>query len=48
VAEPGTPVDFDFEAIKHLAASALAEAKKTGRNRCVFKTLHKLSFEQAG
>jgi diguanylate cyclase len=45
VADPDTPVDF--EAIKHLAASALADAKRPGRNRCVYKTLLKLPFEQA-
>ncbi len=37
----------DFEAMRHLAASALAEAKRTGRNRCVYFTMPKIPFEQA-
>jgi diguanylate cyclase (GGDEF)-like protein len=46
VAEEG--IDTDYETLKHLAAAALSEAKKTGRNRCVFKVVPKLPFEQAG
>jgi diguanylate cyclase len=38
----------DYEEMKHVAASALAEAKVTGRNRCVFRTLSGPPFEQAG
>jgi diguanylate cyclase (GGDEF)-like protein len=38
----------DYEQMKHLAASALAEAKHTGRNRCVFFTMPNVPFEQAG
>lgn len=37
VAETG--VVADYEQMKHLAAAALAEAKMTGRNRCVYHTL---------
>jgi diguanylate cyclase (GGDEF)-like protein len=43
-----TGVETDFETVKHLAAAALSEAKKTGRNRCVLLTIPKLPFEQAG
>jgi diguanylate cyclase (GGDEF)-like protein len=38
----------DYEAMKHLAASALAEAKRTGRNRCVYYSMPNIPFEQAG
>jgi diguanylate cyclase (GGDEF)-like protein len=38
----------DYESMKHLAASALAEAKRTGRNRCVYCSLPNVPFEQAG
>lgn len=38
----------DYEAMKHLAAGALAEAKRTGRNRCVFFTMPRVPFVQAG
>jgi diguanylate cyclase len=41
-------VETDFETIKHLAAAALSEAKKTGRNKCVYKVVPKLPFERAG
>jgi diguanylate cyclase len=41
-------VEADYETVKHLAAAALSEAKKTGRNKCVYLTLPKLPFEQAG
>ena len=41
-------IETDYETIKHLAAAALSEAKKTGRNKCMFNTLPKLPFEQAG
>ena len=46
IVEPG--VETDYETIKHLAAAALSEAKKTGRNKCVYFTMPKLPFEQAG
>ena len=46
LADAGTEVDY--EAIKHLAAAALSEAKKTGRNKCVYNTMPKRPFEQAG
>jgi len=40
--------DADYDAMKHLASAALSEAKRTGRNRCVFYTLAEVpSFEQA-
>jgi diguanylate cyclase (GGDEF)-like protein len=38
----------DYEQMKHVAASALAEAKLTGRNRCVVQTVVARPFEQAG
>jgi diguanylate cyclase (GGDEF)-like protein len=38
----------EYEHLKHIAASALSEAKETGRNRCVFRTLSELPVEQAG
>jgi diguanylate cyclase (GGDEF)-like protein len=41
-------IDTDYDAIKHWASAALAEAKRTGRNRCIFYTLSQLPFEQAG
>jgi diguanylate cyclase (GGDEF)-like protein len=41
-------VETDYETVKHLAAAALSEAKKTGRNNCVYLTLPKLPFERAG
>jgi diguanylate cyclase (GGDEF)-like protein len=43
-----TSVTADFDNMKHLAAAALSEAKKTGRNRCVYFTLPHLGMEQAG
>lgn len=46
VADEGTAVDY--ETMKHEAASALAEAKRTGRNRCVYRHVGKLTFEHAG
>jgi diguanylate cyclase len=46
VAEEG--IQADYESMKHLAAAALSEAKNTGRNRCVFHTMPRLPFEQAG
>lgn len=46
IAEEG--IETDFETIKHLAAAALSEAKKTGRNKCVYKVVPKLPFERAG
>ncbi len=42
VAEEGA--DADYETMKDLAAAALSEAKKTGRNKCVFRTVPKLRF----
>jgi diguanylate cyclase (GGDEF)-like protein len=41
-------VSADYESMKHLAASALSEAKRTGRNRCVYYTMPAVPFEQAG
>jgi diguanylate cyclase (GGDEF)-like protein len=41
-------VAVDYEALKHMAAAALSEAKTTGRNRCVYKLMSKLPFERAG
>ena len=38
----------DYEQMKHVAAGALAEAKTTGRNRCVFRSIADYPFEQAG
>jgi diguanylate cyclase (GGDEF)-like protein len=38
----------DYEQMKHVAAAALAEAKLTGRNRCVVQTVVARPFEQAG
>jgi diguanylate cyclase (GGDEF)-like protein len=38
----------DYEQMKHVAAGALAEAKVTGRNRCVYRGLAGHPFEQAG
>ncbi len=38
----------DYEQMKHTAAAALSEAKVTGRNKCVFYTMGKPPFEQAG
>ena len=46
IAEQDVPVDF--QTIYDMAAAAEAEAKKTGRNRCVCKNVLKLPFEQAG
>jgi len=46
VAEEG--IMAEYEPMKHLAASALAEAKHTGRNRCVYHTMPRIPFEQAG
>jgi diguanylate cyclase (GGDEF)-like protein len=46
IADP--EVETDYETIKHLAAMALSEAKKSGRNRCVYKVVPKLSLESAG
>jgi diguanylate cyclase (GGDEF)-like protein len=45
VADPG--VDIDYDRMKHLASAALAEAKMTGRNRCVIRSLDNPPFEQA-
>ncbi len=37
VAEAGVPADYDL--LKHLVAAALGEAKATGRNRCIVRSL---------
>lgn len=39
-------VIVDYEGMKHLAASALSEAKNTGRNRCVFFTMPPVGAEK--
>jgi diguanylate cyclase (GGDEF)-like protein len=41
-------METDYDALKHWASAALAEAKRTGRNRCVMYHLGQLPFEQAG
>ena len=41
-------METDYDALKHWASAALAEAKRTGRNRCVCYSLAQLPFEQAG
>jgi diguanylate cyclase (GGDEF)-like protein len=46
VAEAGSQADY--EQMKHIAAAALAEAKRTGRNRCVVQPAPARPFEQAG
>jgi diguanylate cyclase (GGDEF)-like protein len=46
VAEEGARADY--EQMKHVAAAALAEAKRTGRNRCVVHTTASSPFEAAG
>jgi diguanylate cyclase (GGDEF)-like protein len=38
----------DYDTLKHWASAALAEAKRTGRNRCIYYPLSQLPFEQAG
>jgi diguanylate cyclase (GGDEF)-like protein len=38
----------DYDTLRHWASAALAEAKHTGRNRCVIHRLRDLPFEQAG
>ncbi len=38
----------DYEQMKHIAAAALAEAKVTGSNRCVYFPASRPPFEQAG
>jgi diguanylate cyclase (GGDEF)-like protein len=38
----------DYEQMKHVAAAALAEAKRTGRNRCVVMAVPARPFEAAG
>jgi diguanylate cyclase (GGDEF)-like protein len=45
VAEEG--VTTDYEMMKHTAAAALAEAKNTGRNKCIFYTVAAHSFGTA-
>jgi diguanylate cyclase (GGDEF)-like protein len=46
VAETGVVAEYDQ--MKHVAAAALAEAKVTGRNRCVLHSLSPRPIEQAG
>ncbi len=46
VAEPGALTDY--EQMKHIAAAGLAEAKVTGRNKCIVQTVSSRPFEQAG
>jgi diguanylate cyclase (GGDEF)-like protein len=41
-------VEMDYESMKHTAAAALAEAKNTGRNRCVYFPMPRIAIEQAG
>jgi diguanylate cyclase (GGDEF)-like protein len=41
-------VSGEYDHMKHVAAAALAEAKLTGRNRCIVHTLPNRPFEQAG
>jgi diguanylate cyclase len=41
-------IETDYDTLKHWASAALAEAKRTGRNRCVYYSLAQLPFEQAG
>jgi diguanylate cyclase (GGDEF)-like protein len=38
----------DYETMKHRAASALAEAKRSGRNQCKYQLMPPIPFEQAG
>ena len=38
----------DYDSMKHAAAEALNEAKRTGRNRVVVRHVKKHPFEQAG
>lgn len=45
VAELGVPTEY--EQIRHIAAAALGEAKTTGRNRCVVRSVEQ-SLEQVG
>ena len=40
--------ETDYDSLKHWASAALAEAKRTGRNRCVYYSLSQPPFEQAG
>jgi diguanylate cyclase len=40
-------VNTDYEQMKHVAASALNEAKSTGRNRCIVRTIPP-ALDQAG
>lgn len=46
VAHGDGPTDYD--SIKHAAAEALSEAKRSGRNRVVVRPAEKRPFEQAG
>jgi diguanylate cyclase (GGDEF)-like protein len=46
VADAGVPADY--EQMKHIAAAALADAKMSGRNRCVVQSVSARPFEQAG
>jgi diguanylate cyclase (GGDEF)-like protein len=46
VVDAATPAEYDQ--MKHIAAGALAEAKFTGRNRCVLNNMPPRPFEAAG
>jgi diguanylate cyclase (GGDEF)-like protein len=41
-------LETDYDALKHWASAALAEAKRTGRNRCVNYSLSQLPVQVAG
>lgn len=43
----GDSVEADYEQVKHTAAAALAEAKSTGRNKCVYNPMPQIPFEAA-
>lgn len=46
VAQDG--VEAEYDQMKHTAAAALAEAKNTGRNKCVYFSMPQITFEAAG
>ncbi|MCI0379204.1 MAG: diguanylate cyclase [Gemmataceae bacterium] len=46
VAEDG--VESEYDQMKHTAAAALAEAKNTGRNKCIYFSMPPIPFEAAG
>ncbi|MCI0640603.1 MAG: diguanylate cyclase [Gemmataceae bacterium] len=41
-------VECEYDQMKHTAAAALAEAKNTGRNKCIYFTMPAIPFEAAG